>query len=169
MNARDADPLAAGVELLEREAAYLDERRWDEWLALYTSDCEYWAPAWRADGTPTENPRMELSHVYCASRAGLEDRVLRIRSGRSPASTPHPRTTHLIGGILPLETPTAERQRLRSSWACHVFFPRSNESHAYFGRSEHELVLQEGRWQIARKKVLLQNDYIPGMLDIYCM
>ena len=85
--------LAAGIELLEREAALLDERRFDEWLALYLPDCEYWVPAWRADGTPTGNPQIELSHLYCASRAALEDRVVRIRSGRSPASTPAPRTT----------------------------------------------------------------------------
>jgi 3-phenylpropionate/cinnamic acid dioxygenase small subunit len=51
----------------------------------------------------------------------------------------------------------------------HVFFPRSGESHAFFGRSEHELVLREGDWCIARKKILLQNDYIPTMLDVYCV
>ena len=172
MNPRDVDAralIAAGIEVLEREAMLLDERRWDDWLALYAPDCEYWAPAWRSDGTPTEDPRMELSHVYCASRAGLEDRILRIRSGRSPASTPAPRTTHLLGGMLPLEPPSPERLRLRSSWVCHVFFPRSNDSHAFFGRSEHALARLDGDWKIAKKKILLQNDYLPGMLDIYCM
>ena len=72
-------------------------------------------------------------------------------------------------GEVAIEAPTPERQRLRSSWACHVFFPRSNETHAFFGRSEHELARQDGDWRIARKKIVLQNDYIPGMLDIYCL
>ena len=79
---------AAGVELLEREAICLDEQRWDDWLALFTADCEYWIPTWRHDETLTADPRKELSHVYYANRAGLEDRIVRIRSGRSPASTP---------------------------------------------------------------------------------
>ena len=158
-----------GRDLILREAMYLDEQRWDEWLALYIEDCEYWMPAWKADGTPTTNPQAELSHIYYANRTGLEDRIVRIRSGKSLASTPMPRTVHILGTVLLLEAPAADRLRLRSSWVCHVFFPRSHESHAFFGRSEHELALREGDWRIAKKKIVLQNDYIPTMLDIYCV
>jgi 3-phenylpropionate/cinnamic acid dioxygenase small subunit len=160
--------LAAGIELVHHEARLLDEQRWDEWLALYAEDCEYWMPAWKADGTLTTNPRAELSHIYYASRAGLEDRIVRIRSGKSAASTPMPRTAHVLGSVLPLESP-ADRLRLGSTWVTHVFFPRSNESHAFFGRTEHELALRGGGWRIAKKKILLQNDYIPTMLDVYCV
>jgi 3-phenylpropionate/cinnamic acid dioxygenase small subunit len=160
---------SAGRDVILREAMYLDERRWDEWLALYTEDCEFWMPAWKADGTPTSNPQAELSHIYYASRAGLEDRIVRIRSGKSAASTPMPRTAHILGTVLPQEAPAADRMRLRSSWVSHVYFPRSNESHAFFGHSQHELVLREGDWRIAKKKIVLQNDYIPTMLDIYCV
>jgi len=169
VNARaQAGSLASGIELVHSEARLLDEQRWDEWLALYLEDCEYWMPAWKADGTQTNNPETELSHIYYASRSGLEDRIVRIRSGKSAASTPTPRTAHILGSVLPLESP-ADRLRLSSSWVCHVFFPRSHESHAFFGRSEHELALRGGGWRIARKKILLQNDYIPTMLDVYCV
>jgi 3-phenylpropionate/cinnamic acid dioxygenase small subunit len=169
VNARaEGQPLAAAVELVHREARLLDEQRWDEWLALYTEDCEYWMPAWKADGTPTTDPEKELSHIYYASRAGLEDRVVRIRSGKSPASTPTPRTVHILGSILPLEA-SADRVRLSSTWVTHVYFPRSRESHAFFGRSEHELILHGGELRIDKKKILLQNDYIPTMLDVYCV
>ncbi len=42
VNARvEAGRLATGIELVHREARYLDEQRWDDWLALYTEDCEY--------------------------------------------------------------------------------------------------------------------------------
>ncbi len=164
-----AAALAAGTDMLEREAICLDEQRWDDWLALFTTDCEYWIPTWRHDETLTADPRKELSHIYYASRAGLEDRIVRIRSGRSPASMPLPRTTHLLGNIRLTEPPTSERLKLRASWTTQVFFTRSRETHAFFGHAEHELVLREGRWLIARKKIVLQNDYIPGMLDIYCV
>jgi len=159
----------AGVELIHREAALLDEQKWDEWLALYTGDCEFWMPAWKSDGTPTTNPQSELSHIYYAGRRGLEDRIVRIRSGKSPASSPMPRTAHLLSSILPLEPPGKDRMRLRSTWACHVVFLRTGENHAFFGRYEHELVLKGGGWKIAKKKILLQNDHIPTMLDIYCV
>jgi len=50
VNARaETGSLAAGVELVHREARLLDEQRWDDWLALYAEDCEYWMPAWKAD------------------------------------------------------------------------------------------------------------------------
>jgi 3-phenylpropionate/cinnamic acid dioxygenase small subunit len=163
------EAFAAAIEVLQREGAYLDERRWDDWLALFASDCEYWAPAWKNEDSLASDPQSELSHIYYASRAGLEDRVVRIRSRRSPASTPMPRTTHLVGGVLPLDEPTATRVKLRSSWVCHVFFPRQHESHAFFGCAEHEIALREGRWLIAKKKTILQNDYIPTMLDVYCL
>jgi 3-phenylpropionate/cinnamic acid dioxygenase small subunit len=169
VNARaQAGSLAAGIELVHREARFLDEQRWDEWLALYLEDCEYWMPAWKADGTLTADPKTELSHIYYASRAGLEDRVVRIRSGKSAASTPMPRTAHVVGSVLALESPD-DRLRLASTWVCHVYSPRSRESHAFFGRTEHELVARESDWRIAKKKILLQNDYIPTMLDVYCV
>jgi 3-phenylpropionate/cinnamic acid dioxygenase small subunit len=160
---------AAGAEIVEHEAVLLDERRWDDWLALFLPDCEYWMPAWKSDDTLTSDPARELSHFYYASRAGLEDRIYRIRSNRSPASTPLPRTTHIIGKVRLVEPASVDRMRLRSSWVCHVFFPRSQDSHAFFGSTEHELALAGTDWRIAKKRIVLQNDYIPTMLDIYCV
>jgi 3-phenylpropionate/cinnamic acid dioxygenase small subunit len=161
--------LAIGAALLQQEAACLDEQRWDDWLALYSEDCEYWVPTWKDDEALASDPRAEISHIYYSSRAGLEDRVLRLRSGKSPASLPLPRTAHMLGAILPIESPDAARMRLRASWTTHVYFPRSAASHAFFGRSEQELILRGGAWRIQRKKIVLANDYIPAMLDVYCL
>jgi 3-phenylpropionate/cinnamic acid dioxygenase small subunit len=165
----DHQMLATGTDVLLREGVCLDEQRWDEWLALFVADCEYWVPSWKNEETLTTNPQAELSHIYYASRAGLEDRVVRIRSRRSPASTPMPRTTHLLSHVLPVDKPEADRMKLRSSWVCHVFFPRVHESHAFFGRADYELVQKDGGWLIAKKKTVLLNDYIPTMLDVYCI
>jgi 3-phenylpropionate/cinnamic acid dioxygenase small subunit len=164
-----AAQLAQGAEVLHRDGAYLDEGRFEDWLSLYTEDCEFWAPAWRSEEVLTEDPQRELSHIYFASRGGLEDRVYRVRSGQSPASTPLPRTAHVIGGILPIEPPEPESMRLRASWHCDVFFVRGNAARAFFGRSEFDLVRRGGEWKIRRKKVVLMNDYIPTMLDFYCL
>jgi benzoate/toluate 1,2-dioxygenase beta subunit len=161
--------LAGGTEILSREAAYLDERRWDEWIALFAPDVEFWVPSWTAEGTLTANPQTELSLMYFAGRGGLEDRIVRIRSGRSPAALPLPRTTHIVGNILPLEPPQAERMRLRSSWTCHAFFPLMEVTHTFFGRAEYELALRDQGWVIAKKKTILENDRIPMALDIYCL
>lgn len=157
------------AQLLYREGAALDERRWDEWIALYASDCEFWMPMWRTEDELNADPETSLSHIYYRSRAGLEDRIVRIRSRRSPASMPLARTAHSIGNVLALEPPAADRMRLRATWNCHVLFTRAKEQHVFFGYSEFELRLDADAWRIGKKKVVLQNDLIPTMLDIYCV
>jgi len=164
-----SDILAAATQTLHREAAYLDERRWDEWLALFTRDVEFWVPSWKAEGELASNPRTELSLMYFSSRGGLEDRIVRIRSGVAPAALPLPRTTHMIGNIIPLMAPAPERVRLRSSWTCHAFYPLLRTTHVFFGRAEYDLVLHDGVWLIARKKTILENDLIPMAIDVYCL
>jgi 3-phenylpropionate/cinnamic acid dioxygenase small subunit len=165
-----ASLLAAGSELLYREMMLIDEKRWDEWLALYAPDCEFWMPMWGSEEELNDDPNSSLSHMYYRSREGLADRIVRIRSRRSPASTPAARTTHLAGNILLLEPPTDARMKLRAAWTCHVYSTRMKDQHVFFGHSEYELARPgAGGWIIARKKVVLQNDQIPTMLDIYCI
>lgn len=161
--------LAIGVEIITREAVYLDEQRWDEWLDLFAPDAEYWAPTWTADGRLAADPRTELSLMYFGDRGALEDRIVRMRTGRSPAALPLPRTTHLMSNILPTAPPDASRIRLRASWNCHAFYPLLNATHVFFGRSEYEIALSQGAWKIKRRKTILENDRIPVPIDVYCL
>lgn len=164
-----AELLAAGTEVLSREGLYLDERRWDEWLALYCEDCEFWAPAWKSDTEMTDDPNREISIFYFASRAGLEDRVWRIRSGEAPSLNPMPRTTHVTSNSVLGEDATAVSMVLHSAWTCHVFSLRKKTQHVFFGRHTHELDLTKGEWRILRKKTVLMNDYVPGIIDVFCV
>ena len=154
--------------LLYLEAHLLDERRWDEWLDLYTEDAVFWTPAWRNEDEPTASPDTELSLIYYEGRANLADRVWRLRSGLSVASTPIQHTAHAVSNVL-LETATDQTAKVKSSWATHVFNPRRKAQHAFFGRYEHDLRREEGRWRITRKKILLLNDYIPTVVDFYML
>ena len=163
LNARQA----TAQDVLFREALYLDLQRWDEWLALFCEDCEYRVPAWKSEHEPTADPRSELSLIYYASRGGLEDRVWRVRSNRSVASKPLPRTQHIVSNILVEAAPDADTLQVRSNWTVHQFKLKSREVELLFGRCEHELVRRAGRWLIRRRTALLLNDYMPAMLDFY--
>jgi len=151
---------------LAREALYLDRLDFDPWLDLYTPDCLFWMPAWRDDGTQTEDPDRELSLIFYRGRRNLEDRVQRIRSGFSVASAVMPRVAHMIGNVQ-AEAVGEGHMRLDSSFITNVHDVRTNKSHAYFGRYEHELVLQDGAWKISSKIIRLMNDVVPTMLDVY--
>jgi 3-phenylpropionate/cinnamic acid dioxygenase small subunit len=169
----DAPPasLADAQSLLFREALYLDTRRWDDWLALYAEDARFWVPAWIDEHTLGASPDSELSLVYCAARAGLEDRVWRIRSGLSAASTVLPRTAHAVssGVATAIEIDDAPGVLIESSWTCHVHDPKHRHDHVFFGRYEHALRHDAAGWRIASKKVVLMNDTIPTLLDFYCV
>ena len=156
-------------DVLTREASFLDEQRWDEWLALFTEDCEFWVPTWLNEENLADDPESQLSHVYYANRAGLEDRIARIRTGKSAASTPLRRTTHMVGNVMLLEAESDREVTLRSSWTSHVHDPSSKKTYVLFGHARYQLRLSVGSWLIARKKTVLQNDYLPSMVDVYCI
>ncbi len=87
-------------EFLYREAHFLDERRWNDWLALYDEQAEFWVPAWRDESEATDDPETKVSLIYISSRVQLEERVTRVRSTRSAASSPLPRTAHALSNIM---------------------------------------------------------------------
>lgn len=156
------------AELLARDGHYLDTRQWDAWLDLFTDDVVYWVPAWKNEAEATQDPERELSLIYDADRTALVDRVWRIRSGLSVASTPLWRTAHQVGNVVLPEPPLERSAEVRASWTCHAYNPANGKQHAFFGLYEMTLRRDDpGVWKIARKKTLLLNDRIPTVLDVY--
>ena len=165
----DQDLLAEGVDVLSREALYIDMRRWDDWIALYDEQATLWAPAWRTDTELTDNVNREGSLFYFESRAGLEDRVWRIRRERAPALMPLARTVHTVANSVFDTPPTDTAMTLHSAWTCHVYASRDRSQHVFFGRYEHDLKNAGDGWRITRKKIILMNDHIPVMVDVFCV
>ena len=161
-----ADLLTRCADLLYREAAYLDERRWSEWLALYTEDAEFWVPAWDEDGIVTADHESQLSLIYYPNRAGLEDRVWRIQSGLSPATSLLARSCHLLTNVR-LTTVSESHAHVSSHWQTHIYLPEKQHAFTYFGFYEHILQMKEETLRIAKKKIILLNDVVESVLDIY--
>ena len=90
--------------LLYREARALDDRDWDAWLAFYATDVEFWVPSWDDNDQLIEDPQTEISLIWYGNKGGLEDRVFRIGTERSSAtSLPEPRTSHNVSNVEILE------------------------------------------------------------------
>jgi len=149
---------------LYREARLLDDRQWDEWLACYRQDAEFWMPAWDDDDQLTRDPEAEISLIYYPNREGLEDRVYRIKTERSGASTPEPRTTHQITNLEVLEE-EGDTVELRFNW--HTLSHRYKKTDSYFGSAFYTLDVSGETPLITRKVVQLNNDYIHQVIDIY--
>ncbi len=159
-------PAAIAAEVLYREALYLDEKRWEEWLALFTDPVEFWVPAWKSETEPTADPATEISLLYISTHLELEERVARIRSGKSNASTPLPRTAHAVTNVL-AEFGDGDELTARCVTTTHIYNVKRREPQLVFARCVYGLLWRGKEWKIRRKKLLLLNDYIPTMLDFY--
>ena len=159
------DPeLQAARELVALEGWLLDQRDWDGWLNLYLPEAEYWVPCWLDEYTLTDDPSSQLSLIYYSSRAGLEDRVFRIRTGKSLASTPLPRTSHIIS-IVRAAAEGDDSLRVESSWS--TFSYKLEVATNFFGSQVHILKKTTSGLRIAKRKIIVLNDTIPNVLDIY--
>ena len=149
---------------LFREARLLDDRQWDEWLTCYAPDVTYWMPAWDDDDKLTDDPHSQISLMYYADRGGLEDRVFRIKTERSGASTPEPRTSHYVANVEVL----AERgDELDVRYNFHTLSHRYKVTDQFFGTMFVTLRQVDGQLLISSKKIVLKNDYIRQVLDVY--
>jgi benzoate/toluate 1,2-dioxygenase beta subunit len=152
-------------QFLYREARFLDDKEWEKWLALYAPDVEFWMPSWDDDDRLVTDPQTEISLIWYGNKGGLEDRVFRIGTERSSAtSLPEPRTSHNITNVEILEQ-TASDCRLRFNWVTYSY--RYKTTDIYFGTSFYTLNISGPEPLIKKKKVILKNDYIHHVIDIY--
>ncbi|MBK4737659.1 benzoate 1,2-dioxygenase small subunit [Noviherbaspirillum pedocola] len=151
-------------DFLYREARLLDDEQWDEWLSCYHQDAKFWMPAWDDNDTLVEDPEREISLIYYPNRQGLEDRVFRIKTERSSATMPNTRTSHNISNV-EVENADGGVVTVRFNW--HTLSHRYKTDYAYFGMSRYAIDFSGERPQILNKYVVLKNDYIHQVIDIY--
>lgn len=142
------------VELVEREAALLDDCRYDEWLSLYTDDCLYWAPVSPEMSSPREGP----SH-FRDDRQVMMVRTHRLANPRTFGAEPSPRTLHVVSGIRIEEE--GEAGIVVSSSQIMLEYRnrgRFEEDQRVFGsRVRHRLVRTAEGLRIAEKRIDLIN------------
>lgn len=151
-------------QFLYREARFLDDEQWDDWLKCYAPTAPFWMPAWDDDDQLTRDPQAEISLIYYPDRQGLEDRIFRIKTERSSATMPDTRTSHNISNIEVLER-DGDKVTVRFNWNTLSF--RYKTSYSYFGMSRYEIDFSAEHPQILSKYVVLKNDYINQVIDIY--
>ncbi|MGF1597107.1 MAG: aromatic-ring-hydroxylating dioxygenase subunit beta [Acidimicrobiales bacterium] len=141
-------------QFLFLEARLIDERRFGEWVELWTDDGTYWVPA---NGEHTD-PAWQVSLIY-DNRARLQTRVERLASGKAYSQQPPPRTAHLVGSVT-VNRPAAsgpERQWVVQS-TVQVAESRARRRVDWCGSVTHHLVERDGQLRIASKKVVLVDN-----------
>ena len=156
--------LEAISQFLFQDSRFLDGEQWDDWLACYAPSATFWMPSWDDDDKLTTDPQSEISLIYYPNRQGLEDRVFRIKTERSSATMPDTRTSHNINNIEVIAQ-EADKVTVRFNWNTLSF--RYKTAYSYFGMSRYEIDFSGEKPQILSKYVVLKNDYINQVIDIY--
>jgi 3-phenylpropionate/cinnamic acid dioxygenase small subunit len=79
---------------LVHEARLLDERRFEEWMELFTPEGYYWAPS-RPD---QQDPWTEVSLMF-DDREIMQNRIGRLRHPKIYAQMPHSRATRQVSNV----------------------------------------------------------------------
>jgi len=140
------------IDFVLREARLLDEKRYEEWNALFTDDAIYWVPL--VPGQPEGLDH--TSHLY-EDKLLRELRIERLKSPRAFSQQPPTRSLHL------LQTPTvepADASRAGEHLLRTVFQyteSQGDEMNTLVGVCWHRVVVEGGAFRIKQKRVDLIN------------
>jgi 3-phenylpropionate/cinnamic acid dioxygenase small subunit len=161
-------------QFLYREARLLDERRFREWLALFTDDLRYWMAGRRnlypqvskalvildpdryseADVTRDD----ELA-IFDETKETLGQRIARLETGMAWAEDPPSRTRHLLSNIEVEPGDTAAELKVCANFL--VYRNRSErEQDFYIGARQDVLRHVDGVWKIARCTITLDQNVL---------
>ena len=80
---------------LARQAEILDEKRWDDWLALFTEDGHYWMPAHedQIDGEGVPN-------IFWENKDLMQMRINRNNHPQAHSQAPENRLCHVVSNVI---------------------------------------------------------------------
>jgi 3-phenylpropionate/cinnamic acid dioxygenase small subunit len=155
------------AEFLYAEAELLDERRYDDWLVLLADDIRYWMPMRRnvKFGETEGEFTREASEIawFDEGKETLTSRVRQIQTGIHWAEEPQSRIAHLVSNVQLLEaTPSAADAR-EVTTKCRFLIYRNRvetETDLLVGKREDVLRRDGEGWQIARRKIILDQNVL---------
>ena len=160
---------AADVERSEREvrrflhheAQLIDQRRFEDWLALFADDGYYWIPS-----RPGQTDPKTIPSIIYENRPLLEIRVRRLLHPKAHAVLPTPRTLHVVGNMEILDQdPARDEWRVTSNLL--VVEHQDSQKRLFAGYCEHRLRPADGGFKIALKRVdLIDSDAVHGIMNI---
>jgi benzoate/toluate 1,2-dioxygenase beta subunit len=76
------------------EVGLLDDRKFEEWMALFDDDGRYWAPTTIGQDSP-----LDQVSIFFDDKTLMTQRITRLRHERIHSQSPHSRTLHMVSNI----------------------------------------------------------------------
>jgi 3-phenylpropionate/cinnamic acid dioxygenase small subunit len=154
-------------EFLYREADLLDERRYEDWLALVAEDVRYWMPMRR--NVKVGEAEREFTRAgqdinwFDEGKETLTRRVKQILTGMHWAEEPVSRISHMVSNVRLLEVNPSIAEPAEVAVRCRFLVYRNRvetETDILVGKREDVLRRADGQWQIARRKIVLDQNVL---------
>jgi len=149
-------------DFLYREAELLDERRYEEWLDLFTEDAHYFMPMRR--NVPHDEPEREFTRAgadvnwFDEGKDTLARRVAQIRTGIHWAEEPLSRICHMVSNVQVLHASYTE-VGVKSRFL--IYRNRvETETDVLVGKREDLLRRVDGGFKIARRRIVLDQSVL---------
>ena len=149
--ATDGNGRARFEDFIIHEARLLDERRFRDWMGLFTDDGTYWVPA-----TPDQTSPFDQASLFYDDRDLMKTRVDRLEHPRIHVQTPPSRTAHIVGNVVVEEPENAKGEFLIGSTVIMVEY-RDDAQRVFAGRQKHRLRRDGDGFRIVQKRVNLIN------------
>jgi 3-phenylpropionate/cinnamic acid dioxygenase small subunit len=154
-------------DFLYREAELLDERRYEDWLALLADDIRYWMPMRR--NVKVGEQEREFTRAdhdinwFDEGKETLERRVKQIMTGIHWAEEPVSRIAHMIANVQLLELRPSPEMPAEILVKCRFLIYRNRvetETDLFVGKREDLLRRVDAGWRIARRKIILDQNVL---------
>lgn len=141
-----------------QEAAFLDDRRYRDWLALFTPDIHYFMPIRRTKTTKDlarEFTRPGDMAFFDDDHFMLTARVKKIETGYAWAEDPPSRQRHLVTNVRIVDQ---DADTLEVETGFHFYRTRlHSEEDTWIGHRKDTLRRVEGQLRIARRTIYLEQ------------
>ena len=155
------------AEFLYAEAELLDERRYDEWLALLADDIRYWMPMRRnvKFGEAEREFTREAVDIswFDEGKETLTRRVRQIETGIHWAEEPQSRITHMVSNVQLLDAAPSALEPREVGAKCRFLIYRNRveaETDLLVGKREDTLRRAGDGWLITRRKIILDQNVL---------
>jgi len=154
-------------DFLYHEADLLDERRYEDWLALVAKDVRYWMPMRR--NVKVGEPEREFTRAgqdinwFDEGKETLMRRVKQILTGMHWAEEPVSRISHMVSNVQLLEVNPSAAAPAEATVKCRFLIYRNRvetETDFLVGKREDLLRRVDGQWKIARRKIVLDQNVL---------
>jgi 3-phenylpropionate/cinnamic acid dioxygenase small subunit len=153
-------------DFLYHEAELLDERRFEEWLELFTEDARYFMPMRR--NVPADQLEREFTREgadvnwFDEGKDTLTRRVKQIRTGVHWAEQPPSRTCHMVSNVQLLHASPAGAPTEAGVKSRFLLYRNrvETETDILAGKREDLLRRVDGGWRIARRQIVLDQNVL---------